>query len=134
MTNSWEKKEFIQNCGCKKAHRSGSFFNNSWRHDDVTAIVKDYQYVRRLLVFIRHFTIWIYFPLLLLSGVVVVCQFIHYCYVMMTSNYALCQSSYAYMLVMISKLFCVILVTKWSNRRETFSRGFQCGGSFEGWR
>ena len=36
------------------------------------------------------------------------------------------------MLVMIGKLFCVILLAKWSYRRETFARGFQCGGSFEG--
>ena len=35
MTNSWEKMEFIQNCGCKKADGSGCFFNNSWRHDDI---------------------------------------------------------------------------------------------------
>ena len=54
--------KIIQNGGSKMAD-AFSVFLRKWRHNDITALVKYYLYLRQLLDFIKHITIWVFFAL-----------------------------------------------------------------------
>ena len=68
---------------------SRSFFDNNWRHHDITAIVKDYLCYRLLLDFARLLTIHVFCALRGKIDEFGFCQKIQHYEVIMTSNYVI---------------------------------------------